>query len=87
MKKTINILLVILIFIYIIYSILDYKSTRGIDDLAYALAIGIDKGSSSSFKISFQFTKPSSENNPVSSSSSASSFIYSVESNTIPSRY
>ena len=68
----------------IISSLTIYKGTRGIDNLAYTIAIGIDKGKSNKFNISFQFTKPSYENNPTSTSSSASSFVYDVECDTIP---
>lgn len=84
MKKFSKILLLLLITIYIIISLTLYKGTRGIDNLAYTIAIGIDKGQSSKFNISFQFTKPTSENNPTSTSTSASSFVYDVESDTIP---
>ena len=84
MKKISKIILLLLIIVYIISTLTIYKSTRGIDNLAYTIAIGIDKGKSSKFNISFQFTRPSSENNPTSTSSSASSFVYDVESDTIP---
>lgn len=84
MKRFSKIILVILTIIYIVCSLLIYKGTRGIDNLAYTIAMGIDKGSSSKYNISFQFTKPSSGKDSSSSSSSTSSFVYNVESDTIP---
>lgn len=43
MKKFYKIILTILIIAFVIFSLSGYKSSKGIDDLAYALAIGIDK--------------------------------------------
>ena len=75
MKRFSKIILVILTIIYIVCSLLIYKGTRCIDNLAYTIAMGIDKGSSSKYNISFQFTKPSSGKDSSSSSSSTSSFV------------
>ena len=49
MKRFSKIILVILTIIYIVCSLLIYKGTRGIDNLAYTIAMGIDKGSSSKY--------------------------------------
>ena len=43
MKKYYKILLIFLIVFIIVYTLSGYKSSIGIDDLAYCLAIGIDK--------------------------------------------
>lgn len=43
MNKFYRILLILMIIIFIIFFLSEYKSSRSIDDLAYVLAIGIDK--------------------------------------------
>lgn len=83
MKKLSNILLILLIIVFIVISLTTKRNSMNIDDLAYALAIGIDSGENNTFNISFQFSKPESDSN--SQSSSASSFIYSVECSSINS--
>ena len=56
-----------------------YYGIRGIDNLAYVVAIGIDKGEKEAYKVTFQFTTgtsgQSSEQNP--------SIINSVEASSI----
>ena len=83
MKKICKILLALLIITFIIVSLSTQRYSMSIDDLAYALAIGIDKGDSSTFKLTFQFSKPASDSN--SESSSLSSFVYSTECSSINS--
>ncbi len=43
MNKFYRILLILIVIIFIVFFLSNYKSSRSIDDLAYALAIGIDK--------------------------------------------
>lgn len=55
---------------------------QSVDDLAYAVALGIDKGDHYPLKVTFQFTTPSA-NSESGSGGSAPSVIDSVEANSI----
>jgi len=58
---------------------------RGIEELAYVVAIGIDKGSSTTLRLSFQFAVPSekSSDSGEGSSQSSSSDVTTVDCNSI----
>ena len=84
MNKFSKIFLSILLVFFIVFSVSTQKTSMSIDDLAYALAIGIDKGDTTNFKLSLQFSKPSSDKD--SSSSGAPSFVYSVDCSSVTSR-
>ena len=64
-------MLSLLIFFAISFSV--YIHEENIDDLAYVIAIGVDKGTEDSLSISFQISLPSKSKNSSSDSSSENS--------------
>ena len=60
-------------------------NTNSIEDLAYVIAIGIDKGENNLLKLSLQFATPSSSNPTESSNSGSQSSLSSVECASIDS--
>lgn len=58
---------------------------RGIETLAYAVAIGIDKSSDDTIRLTLQFAVPSASDSSSSSSQSSSSTIIDVDCSTIDS--
>lgn len=75
--KYIAILIIVIIFAFLFNG--NY-SVQSIDDLAYAIAIGIDAGETSEFKITFEFNKATSSSESGSSENSPT-IINSVEAN------
>ena len=57
-------------------------TSRGIDNLAYVIAIGVDTSENENIKVTFQFT-PSSSYSENSSSSEVTSIVNTVESSSI----
>lgn len=84
MKKFLkNIFIVILIIFFLIAFSSSYKSLS-IDNLSIVVAMGIDISDNNAFKISFQFTTPSSVSES-GTSEKAPSKIYSVDASSISS--
>ena len=83
MKKRYRLITIIIIIIISLISG-NTKST-GIDNYYFVIAIGLDKGTNSSIKLSIQIPSSSTSNSSESSGSSQSSNykIYSVEGETI----
>ena len=79
----------IIIFILVLVFTVSFNgshSIQSVDDLAYAVALGIDVGETSNLKVTFQFTKPSSSGGEGSSGGEeVSSVVDSVEANSIDS--
>ena len=76
------------IFIVIIVFMLAFTpsyTSLNIDNLAYVVALGIDKGDTEKFKISFQFTTGSSGGESGSSSEKSPLILNSVEASSIDS--
>lgn len=78
-----NIFIIIVILVFMLAFSPSYTSLN-IDNLAYVLALGIDKGEKEKFKITFQFTKGSAKSDSGSSSKSPL-IVNSVEANSIDS--
>lgn len=74
------IILIIFIIIFAFFFNGDY-SVQSIDDLAYAIAIGIDTGKINEFKVTFEFIKPTSSSGEGSSGETSPTIINSVEAN------
>ena len=79
-----NLLKIIIAIILIIVFTIGFNQGQEIDDLAYAIAIGIDSSTENNLKVSFQFAKPinSSEGG---NSKPQESFIHTVEASSISS--
>lgn len=60
-------------------------SVQSIDDLAYLIALGIDVGETSTYKLTFQFTMPNSSGGDSPSSETAPIIINSVDAPTLDS--
>lgn len=69
-KKILIYSLILTIFIIFTYAFSQSYSFRGIDKLAYVIALGIDSSENSDLKITFQFTKTASTSQDDSSSES-----------------
>lgn len=66
--------------ILLLVSSSSYYGIKGIDNLAYVVAIGLDVGKDDELKLSLQISLPSSgENNSSSSSQSSSVIVNSIE--------
>lgn len=74
-----------LILILPLFSLTGCTKGNSIEDLAYVIAIGIDKGENNLLKLSLQFATPSSSSPNESSSSSSESTISSTECSSIDS--
>lgn len=79
--KYVAILILVIIFAFLFNG--NY-SVQSIDDLAYAIAIGIDIGETSEYKITFEFNKATSSTES-GSSENAPTIINSVEANSLDS--
>ena len=80
-----NILKIIISIILIIVFTIGFNQGQEIDDLAYAIAIGIDVSKSNNLKVSFQFAKPINASEGGGTSDSQPSFIHTVEASSITS--
>lgn len=84
MKK--NFLCLFLILSVCLFSLTGCYDATGIEDLSYAVAIGLDKGENNILKLSIQFATPSAMgNNSEGSSQSNTTTITSIECSSIPS--
>ncbi len=87
--KAKKILVVLLIIALLFFAGTNSSSINTIDDLAYVVALGFDKGSNGLLKMSFQIAIPSSSSSgsskSSSSSQSSSSITNTIECNTIES--
>lgn len=82
----IKILCLFLILSICIFSLTGCYDARGIEDLSYAIAIGIDKGENNIIKLSIQFATPSaSSSDSEGSSQSDATTITSIECSSISS--
>lgn len=69
-----------------LFSLTGCYDAAGIEDLSYAIAIGLDKGENNILKLSIQFATPSSMgNNSEGSSQSSTTTITSIECSSISS--
>lgn len=78
-----NIFIIIVILVFMLAFSPSYTSLN-IDNLAYVLALGIDKGEKEKFKITFQFTKGSAKSDSGNSPKSPL-IVNSIEANSIDS--
>ena len=83
MNNKLNILFVIIILVS--FTISGYYSKQDINDLAYVVAIGIDKGENNDLKISFQLSIPSKNASSSESSASPDTVIDTIECSSIES--
>ena len=77
-----NIFIIIVILVFMLAFTPSYRSLS-IDNLAYVIALGIDKGENEKFKITFQFTTSSSTSESGSSGEKTPIIVNSVEANSI----
>ena len=83
-KKIIIYFILLLLLGCICFSLSGCYTTQSLDDLAYAVAIGVDVGKDNRLNFTLQFTKPTSSTGEGSSQSSPS-IVYSVECSSIDS--
>ena len=76
---------VILILIVFVFPLCGCYDARGIETLAYVVALGIDKGSNSTYKLTLQIALLSQDNSSNSSSQSNTSTVMAVECSTVDS--
>lgn len=81
-KKTIAMLLIIIL---CLFTLSGCYNAEGLETLAYAVAIGIDKGENNQIKLTLQFALSNDSNSSGSSSQSQKSTITAVECATIDS--
>ena len=86
MRKYVKILILIIILAIPLFFFTGCSEGNSIEDLAYVIAIGIDKGENNLIKLSLQFATPSASNpSSDSGSSSSESTISSAECSSISS--
>ena len=83
MKKIMHILVLLVLISPILLT--NMASSRNLDNLAYVVALGIDKGDSNVLKLTFQFASPSGDSSGSSSSQSDTSSITTIECSSIDS--
>lgn len=79
-----NLLKILIAIILIIVFTIGFNQGQEIDDLAYAIAIGIDSSKENNLKVSFQFAKPVNSSDSGTSDPQPS-FIHTVEASSITS--
>jgi len=84
MKHLYKYIIIILVTIFLSIAFTSSHLVQGVDDLAYAIAIGIDVGENNNLKVTFQFTKPISAGESGTSETSPS-VIDTVEANSFDS--
>lgn len=82
-KKFLIIVVLFILFVIFVNAFSSSYASHNISNLAYVLAIGIDKGEKAKMKISAQFTKNSTSSNSESSSSSGNIILVSGEADSI----
>ena len=82
-KNFVMIVVFFILFVIFINAFSSSYASHNISNLAYVLAIGIDKGEKAKMKISAQFTKNSTSSNSESSSSSGNIVLVSGEADSI----
>lgn len=82
-KCFVTIVIFLILFIIFINAFSASYASHNISNLAYVLAIGIDKGEKAKMKISAQFTKNSTSSNSESSSSSGNIVLVTGEADSI----
>lgn len=75
----------ILILLFSLVCLSGCYDSRGIETLAYVVALGIDKSNNNTIRLTLQFAVPTSSDSSSSSSQSSSSTIIDVECTTIDS--
>ena len=75
----------ILILLFSLVCLSGCYDSRGIETLAYVVALGIDKSDNNTIRLTLQFAVPTSSDSSSSSSQSSSSTIIDVECTTIDS--
>ncbi len=79
-NKARKVFAIIIFLLLLIISSTNYYGIKGIDNLAYVVAIGLDKGDNENLKLSLQISVPNSGDSGSSSSSqSASVVVDSIE--------
>ena len=76
---------ILLIVLLLIISSANYYGIKGIDNLAYVVAIGLDVGENDTLNLSLQISMPSSSSGSSGSSQSASAVVDSIECSSITS--
>lgn len=84
MKKILNIILIVFIFLVNLYAFSASYTCDNIDNLAYVVGIGIDTSTSNNLKVSFQFTDTSAYSSEGDSGSN-STIINTVEAQSLES--
>ena len=82
-KHFLIIIILLILFVIFINAFSASYASHNISNLAYVLAIGIDKGEKAKMKISAQFTKNSTSSNSESSSSSGNIVLVTGEADSI----
>lgn len=78
-------IVLILILLFSLFCLTGCYDSRGIETLAYVVALGIDKSDDDTIRLTFQFAVPTSSDSSSSSSQSSSSTIIDVNCTTIDS--
>ena len=78
-NKVRKIFAIIILALLLVISSANYYGIKGIDNLAYVVAIGLDKGDGRNLKLSLQISVPNSGDSGSSSSQSASVVVDSID--------
>lgn len=78
-NKVRKIFAIIILALLLVISSANYYGIKGIDNLAYVVAIGLDKGDGQNLKLSLQISVPNSGDSGSSSSQSASVVVDSID--------
>ena len=76
---------IILLTLLLIISSAEYYGIKGIDNLAYVVAIGLDVGKNDKLNLSLQISMPSNSEGEASNSQSASTVVDSIECSSLTS--
>lgn len=82
MKRLLKLITIIIIIVILFVTFSGIYGIQSVDDLAYAVALGIDVGDQNNLKVTFQFTRPNSSGENASGELAPTTTI-SVESSSI----
>ncbi len=84
-KYFFKVIIIFFMFIILTFSLSGCTSRQSINDLAYAIAIGLDVGTSNELKLTLQISKTKSSSSSSGSSQSSDTLVNSVECSSITS--
>lgn len=83
--KNFKYIFLIIVLCFSIFPLSGCYDSRGIENLGYAVALGIDEGTKDKIKLTFQFATLNSSDSSSSSSQSSSSTVVNIDCSTIDS--